>query len=111
MRFEHVFHEVPDVDAAVAWWRDLAPDAEVVSEDDRSVVLDVGGVRLALAVGGEPAVRLAWRVSPEALQRLADRYGAAIASGEHGARKVCLQAPGVVPVDVVAYPPDDDATE
>jgi hypothetical protein len=111
MRFEHVFHEVPDVDAAVAWWRELAPDAQLVAEDEGGVVLDVGGVRLALGVGGEPAVRLAWRVSPDALERLAERYGVAAASADDGARRVCLEAPGVVPVDVIAYPPDDDAAE
>ena len=111
MRFEHVFHEVPDVDAAIAWWRELAPDAEVVSDDERGVVLDVGGVRLALGVGGEPALRLAWRVSPEALERLAARYGAEPAPAEDGSRRLCLEAPGVIPVDVIAYPLDDDAAE
>ena len=111
MRFEHVFHEVPDIDAAIAWWRELAPDAEVVSDDERGVVLDVGGMRLALGVGGEPSVRLAWRVSPEALQRLAERYGLAVTRGEDGARTLCLEAPGVIPVDVIAFPPDEDASE
>jgi len=111
MRFEHVFHEVPDVDAAIAWWRELAPDAEVVSGDGRGVVLDVGGVRLFLGVGGEPAIRLAWRVSPETLERLAARYGATPASGDDGSRRLCLDAPGVIPVDDLAYRQDDDATE
>jgi hypothetical protein len=111
MRFEHVFHEVPDVDAAIAWWRELAGATEVVAEDERGVVLDIGGVRLALGVGGEPAVRLAWRVAPEALERLAERYGTAIMTRQDGGRAVCLEAPGVIPVDVIAYPPDEDASE
>lgn len=111
MRFEHVFHEVPDVDTAIAWWRELAPDAEVVAEDERGVVLDVGGVRLALGVGGEPAIRLVWRASPEALERLAARHGVAISAGDDGSLRLRLDAPGVIPVDVIALQPDEDATE
>ena len=68
-------------------------------------------MRLALGVGGDPAIRLAWRVSPEALERLAERYRVEVALGDDGSRRLSLDAPGVIPVDVLAYPLDEDATE
>jgi catechol 2,3-dioxygenase-like lactoylglutathione lyase family enzyme len=104
MRFDHVAQQVPDVAAAIAWWRETVPGTQVLFQDDSWGLVDAGGVRLAFVMADQHPAHLAWRVSGEELERLAAEHGAEIAPHRDGTRSFYLQAPGGASIEVIAYP-------
>jgi catechol 2,3-dioxygenase-like lactoylglutathione lyase family enzyme len=102
--FDHVAQRVPDIDAALDWWRRMVPGAVVLYADDTWGLLQAGGARLAFVMEEEHPDHLAFKVSGEELERLAAEQGAAIAVHRDASRSFYVEAPGGHRVEVIAYP-------
>jgi len=104
VQFDHVAVQVPDVAAAIAWWRGLVPGATVVYEDDSWALMQAAGARVAFVSANEHPDHLAYSVSCSELERLAEKHGSEIASHRDGSRSFYLDAPGGHGVELIAYP-------
>jgi catechol 2,3-dioxygenase-like lactoylglutathione lyase family enzyme len=104
MQFDHVAHVVPDVPAALDWWRRAVPGARVIYADDSWGLLEAGGARMAFVTEGEHPQHDAFKVSGAELARRAAEHGAAIALHRDGSRSFYLTAPGEGSLEVIAYP-------
>lgn len=108
VKFDHVAQPVPDIAAALEWWQRAVPRARVLYADDTWGLLEAGGAKLAFVVADQHPQHLAFSVSTEELERLADEHGAEIAVHRDGSRSFYLEAPGDGRLEIVAYP---DAVE
>ena len=104
VQFDHVALRVPDVAAAVEWWRETVPGAAVLYADETWGLLEAGGARVALVVAEQHPDHLAYKVSGPELERLAAEHGVAISPHRDGSRSFYLDAPGDHRVEVIAYP-------
>jgi len=111
VQFDHIAVQVPQIAAAVAWWRRLVPGATVLYEDDSWALIDAGGSRVAFVTAAEHPDHLAYAVSGTELQRLAEVHAGEIASHRDGSRSFYLDAPGGHRVELIAYSDvvDEDA--
>lgn len=104
MRFDHVAQQVPDIAAAVRWWRDTVPGVRVLHEDATWAFLEAGGTRLAFVTADKHPNHVAWRVDADELERLAAWHGEAIHPHRDGTRSFYLAAPGGQSVEIMSYP-------
>lgn len=104
MEFDHVAQQVPDVAAAIDWWRETIPATKVLYQDDTWGLIEAGGAKLAFVMADQHPGHLAWRVSAAELERLAARHAMAIHPHRDGTRSFYLEAPGGQAVEVIAYP-------
>jgi hypothetical protein len=104
MQFDHAAHRVPDVAHAIAWWREMVPETRVLYEDASWGLIEAGGTKLALVMADQHPDHLAWRVSQQELERLAQRHEMAIHPHRDGSRSFYLEAPGGQPIEFIAYP-------
>ncbi|MBA3328620.1 MAG: VOC family protein [Solirubrobacterales bacterium] len=104
MQFDHVAQQVPDIAEAMAWWLAMVPGAQVLYEDETWGLLDAGGARLAFVLAAEHPDHLAWKVSPEELERLAAEHEREISPHRDGTRSFYLDGPGGHGVEMIAYP-------
>ena len=104
MQFDHVALRVPDVAAALEWWRETVPGAEVLYADETWGLLEAGGARVAFVVAEQHPDHLAYKVSGLELDRLAAEHDVAIVPHRDGSRSFYLDAPGEHRVEVIAYP-------
>jgi catechol 2,3-dioxygenase-like lactoylglutathione lyase family enzyme len=104
VHFDHVAQRVPDIRAALEWWRRMVPGAVVLYEDETWGLLDAGGARLAFVMEHEHPDHLAFKVSGEELERLANGHDAAITEHRDASRSFYVEAPGGHRVEVIAYP-------
>jgi catechol 2,3-dioxygenase-like lactoylglutathione lyase family enzyme len=104
VRFDHVALQVPDVAAALGWWRRTVPSATVLYEDATWGLLEAGGARVAFVTAEEHPDHLAYKVSDAELDRLAAEHGVAIDAHRDGSRSFYLDAPGDHRVEIIAYP-------
>lgn len=102
--FDHAAQIVPDIAAAVEWYRALLPNARVIYQDATWAFLEAGGVKLAFVVKDQHPNHLAWRVSAGELERLATQYDREIKPHRDGTRSFYLEAPGGQSVEIIAYP-------
>jgi len=111
VQFDHVALQVPDIAAAIAWWRGIVPGTKVLYEDDSWGLIEAGGSRVAFVSADEHPDHLAYSVSEVELERLASAHGREIASHRDGSRSFYLDAPGGHGVELIAYPDvvDEDA--
>jgi catechol 2,3-dioxygenase-like lactoylglutathione lyase family enzyme len=104
MQFDHVALRVPDVAAALDWWRQAVPGAEVLYADETWGLIEAGGARVAFVTAEQHPDHLAYKVSDAELERLAAEHGIAISPHRDGSRSFYLDAPGDHRVEVIAYP-------
>jgi catechol 2,3-dioxygenase-like lactoylglutathione lyase family enzyme len=104
VQFDHVALRVPDVAAALQWWLQTVPGAEVRYADETWGMIEAGGARIALVLAEQHPDHVAFKVSGAALQRLAAEHGVAISPHRDGSRSCYLDAPGEHHVEVIAYP-------
>jgi catechol 2,3-dioxygenase-like lactoylglutathione lyase family enzyme len=104
VQFDHVALQVPDVAAALAWWRRTVPAATVIYEDATWGLLEAGGARVAFVTAEEHPDHVAYKVSGDELDRLAADHGVAIDPHRDGSRSFYLDAPGGHRVEIIAYP-------
>ena len=111
VQFDHVAMRVPDVAAALDWWRRTVPGAQVLYADESWGLLEAGGAKLAFVIAEQHPDHLAFKVSIEELERLASAHDVALAPHRDGSRSFYLEAPGDHRVEVIAYPDvlDEDA--
>jgi len=104
VKFDHVAQPVPDIAAALAWWRRAIPGAQVLYADDTWGLLEAGGAKLAFVVAEQHPQHLAFAVSGDELERLAGEHRAEIDGHRDGSRSFYLQAPGDGRLEIIAYP-------
>ncbi len=104
MQFDHVAQPVPDIAAALAWWQRTVPGARVLYADDTWGLIDAGGAKLAFVMADQHPHHLAFKVSGEELERMAQEHGAVVAVHRDASRSFYLDAPGDARVEVIAYP-------
>lgn len=104
MHFDHVAQQVPDIAEAVAWYRQTIPACHVLYQDATWALVEAGGVRLAFVLRDAHPAHLAWRVTPEELERLATRYGRTIKSHRDNSRSFYLEGPGGHWMELIAFP-------
>jgi catechol 2,3-dioxygenase-like lactoylglutathione lyase family enzyme len=111
VQFDHVAQPVPDIAAALAWWQRTVPGARVLYADDTWGLIDAGGAKLAFVMADQHPHHLAFKVSGEELERMAQEHGAVVAVHRDASRSFYLDAPGDARVEVIAYPdtPEEDA--
>jgi len=103
VRFDHVALQVPDIAAALDWWCRLVPGAQVLYSDETWGLIEAGGAKLAFVMAAQHPDHLAFKVSGEALERLAAEHGAAVSGHRDGSRSFYVQAPGGSYVEIIAY--------
>jgi hypothetical protein len=104
MRVSRLEMQVPDVEAAIAWWHELLAGSEVSAAG----VVDPGGLELRFVAGEGNGVRRLWvQVAPERLGPLAARHDAQLAAARDGGRFFDLEAPGEVVVRVFSEAEDE----
>ena len=103
MRFDHVALQVPDIAAALDWWSRTVPGARVLYQDDTWGLLEAAGAKLAFVMADEHPDHLAFKVSPDELERLAAAHDAAIAVHRDASRSFYLDSPGGHRIELIAY--------
>ena len=104
MQFDHVALRVPDVAAALEWWRATVPGAQVLYADETWGLIEAGGAKVAFVTAEQHPDHLAYKVSGDELERLAAEHGAEISPHRDGSRSFYVDAPGHHRVEVIAYP-------
>lgn len=105
-RFDHVAQQVPDVAAAVEWYRATIPGSRVLYQDATWAFIEVAGTKLAFIRQGDHPDHVGWRVSEAELERLAAAHGAKVRTHRDRTRSIYLAAPGDRYIEFIAYPPD-----
>ena len=104
MDFDHVAQQVPDIGAAIAWWRETVPGSTVLYEDATWGLIDAGGVKLAFVTADQHPDHLAWKVSDAELEAMAAARGLEIHPHRDGTRSFYVEAPGGRFVEIISYP-------
>jgi catechol 2,3-dioxygenase-like lactoylglutathione lyase family enzyme len=104
VQFDHVAIQVPDVAAALDWWRATVPGAVVLYADETWGLIEAAGARIALVVAEQHPDHLAFKVSGAELDRLAAEHARPITTHRDDSRSFYLHAPGGHGVEVIAYP-------
>lgn len=104
VEFDHVAQQVPDIQAAVDWWREAVPGTKVLYQDETWGLIEAAGAKLAFVMADEHPNHLAFRVGEDELERLAARHGATVSGHRDGSRSFYLPAPGGQGIEFIAYP-------
>jgi catechol 2,3-dioxygenase-like lactoylglutathione lyase family enzyme len=104
MHFDHIAQQVPDIAAAVDWYRATIPTTEVLYQDATWALIEAGGARLAFVTADQHPDHLAWRVTNAELDRLAAEHAAEIRRHRDASRSFYTEGPGNTVVEIVAYP-------
>ncbi len=104
--FDHVGFQVPDVAAAVEWYRGAIPGCRVLYQDATWAFVEAAGTKLAFIQQGHHPDHLGWRVSEADLERLAAEHGQTVRTHRDGTRSIYLEAPGGRYIEFIAYPAD-----
>lgn len=104
--FDHVAQVVPDIAEAVAWY-EAHVGAVVLYQDATWAFVEAGGARLAFVVKDQHPNHLAWRVSLDELEALAQRYGKEIKTHRDKTRSFYLEAPGGTHIEIIHWPSAD----
>jgi catechol 2,3-dioxygenase-like lactoylglutathione lyase family enzyme len=106
MDFDHIARQVPDIAAAVDWYRQMIPATDVLYQDPTWALIEADGVRLAFVTASQHPDHLAWRVTNAELERLAADYGVEIRPHRDASRSFYIDGPGETVIELVAYPND-----
>jgi catechol 2,3-dioxygenase-like lactoylglutathione lyase family enzyme len=106
MEFDHIARQVPDIAAAVDWYRQLIPATRVLYQDPTWALVEAEGVRLAFVTASQHPDHLAWRVTNAELERLAADRGIAILPHRDASRSFYIDGPAATVIEIVAYPND-----
>ena len=101
--FDHVAQVVPNISEAVAFYVGLIPNATVLYQDASWAFVEAGGAKLAFVVKDQHPNHLAWRVSEEELNRLAEKLGKIISPHRDGTKSFYLDGPGGAHVEIITF--------
>ena len=104
LSFDHVAQQVPDIGAAIDWYRRVVPGCRVLYQDSTWAFIETAGVRLALIRQGDHPDHIAWRVSADELERLAAEHRQTVRAHRDGSRGVYLAAPGGHWIEFISFP-------
>ncbi len=104
-QFDHVAQQVPDVPAAVEWYRRTIPGCRVLYQDATWAFVEADGLRVAFIRQGDHPDHVGFRVTATELERLAAQHGQTIRPHRDGSRSFYLEAPGGRWVEFITYPP------
>jgi len=104
--FDHLAQQVPDVGAAVAWYRQTFVDCRVLYQDETWAFVEVAGAKLAFIRQGDHPDHIGWRVSQQQLDEVAAACGQSIRTHRDQTRSIYLPAPGDRWIELIAYPPE-----
>lgn len=104
MQFDHVAQQVPNIAAALRWWRAAVPGATILYADDSWGLLEAGGAKLAFVTADQHPDHLAFKVSTAELERMAAEHDGEIDEHRDGSRSFYVHAPGDHRVELIAYP-------
>ena len=107
--FDHVAQQVPDIAAAVAWYQELLPGAQVLYQDDSWAFMEANGTKLAFVKRDQHPQHIAWRVDDAELERLATEWGKEIAVHRDRTRSFYLEAPGGQWIEIISTNPGEPA--
>ena len=105
--FDHIAMVVPDISEAVAWYKSTFPSSESLYEDISWAFLEVNGVRIALVLKDEHPGHIAWKVSEEKLNELAEQHCQTIALHRDGTKSFYLKAPGGNSIEIITFDNSD----
>lgn len=100
-QFDHVAQQVPDIAAAVDWYRRTIPGVTVLYQDESWAFIEANGAKLAFVKSDQHPQHLAWRVSSEELERAAREHGKEIKPHRDGTRSFYLEAPGGQWIEII----------
>lgn len=102
-KFDHAAQVVPDIGAAIDWYRETLPcGVRVLYQDETWGLIEAGNVRLAFVVRDQHPGHLAWSVSPADLERMAAQHGQEIRPHRDGTRSFYLDAPGGQAIEIIS---------
>ena len=104
-QFDHVAQQVPDVAAAVEWYRRTLSECRVLYQDPTWALVETDGLRLAFIRQGDHPDHVGFRVTASELERLATLHGRTIRPHRDGSRSFYLDAPGGRWIEFITYPP------
>jgi catechol 2,3-dioxygenase-like lactoylglutathione lyase family enzyme len=104
LSFDHVAQQVPDIAAAIDWYRRIVPGCRVLYQDATWAFIESPGVRLALIRQGDHPDHVAWRVSADDLERLAAEQGQPIRTHRDQSRGFYLAGPGGHWIEFISFP-------
>jgi catechol 2,3-dioxygenase-like lactoylglutathione lyase family enzyme len=107
MEFDHIARQVPDIAAAVDWYRQMMPATEVLYQDPTWALIEADGVRLAFVTASQHPDHLAWRVTNAELDRMAVARRVEIRLHRDASRSFYIEGPGATVIEIVAYPNDE----
>lgn len=100
--FDHAAQVVPDIAEAVGWYREMLPNVKVLYQDATWGFIEAGGMKIAFVVRDQHPGHLAWRVSEEELERLAERHGKEIKPHRDGTRSFYVDGPGGQSIEFIS---------
>ncbi len=101
-QFDHVAQQVPDIAEAIAWYQEHIRGVKVLYQDATWGFVDANGTRLAFVQRDQHPNHLAWRVSTEELERMAEKYNKQVQTHRDSTRSFYLEAPGGAWVEIIA---------
>jgi len=104
MRVDHVAIITNDIAQTAQWYIDHF-QAKVLYQDSTWAFLQLGGIKLALVTPGKHPGHLAFAVTPDHLQELAEKYGQTIKPHRDGTTSFYISDPANNYVEFIAYPP------
>ncbi len=107
--FDHVAQQVPDIAAAVEWYRRTIPGCQVLYQDETWAFLDAAGAKLAFVRESDHPAHLAWRVSADDLARLAETHRQTVRTHRDRTRSFYLQTPAGQWIEFITYPVESAA--
>jgi hypothetical protein len=101
-QFDHIAQQVPDIAEAVNWYLNTIPGARVLYQDASWAFIDAAGARIAFVLKDQHPQHIAWRVSDEELENLAQLHGKQIALHRDKTRSIYLEAPGGQWIEIIS---------
>ena len=105
--FDHVAQQVPDIAEAVAWYRNLISDVNVLFQDESWAFLEANGTKLAFVKKDQHPNHLAWRVTLAELEELAAKFGKEIVPHRDKTRSFYVEAPGSQWIEIITFDGSD----
>ncbi len=100
-QFDHLAMQVDDISEAVDWYLRVIPDTTVLHKDESWAFIDANGTRLAFVKKDQHPGHLAWRVSEEKLEAMAQEYSKPIKTHRDNTRSFYLEAPGGYWIEII----------
>ncbi len=100
-QFDHIAQQVPDIAEAIRWYQENLPGVQVLYQDESWAFVEAHGAKIAFVKRDQHPNHIAWRVSNEELDRLAQELGKEIKTHRDNTRSFYLEAPGGTWLEII----------